>query len=100
MEMQSKWNDPKDCLSCKKADLLPENRAAWELYQIVRSQYITAGMDGTIIDINHSAIVDVLKLYQCYNTDTFEKILCLSHLDIMKIHKQRAAEYEKNKNKK
>lgn len=100
MEMQSRYNDPKDCISCKKASLLPENKAAWELYQIVRSQYITAGMDGSIIDINHCAVVEILKLYDCYDVDTFEKIIVLARLDINKINNMRAVEMERMKNKK
>lgn len=97
--MQSRYNDPKDCISCKKASLLPANKAAWELYQIVRSQFLTAGMDGSIIDINHCAVIEVLKLYDCYEVDTFEKIIFLTRMDIVKINKARAAEMEKVKNK-
>ena len=57
-------------------------------------------MDGAIIDINQCAVIDVLKLYKYYNTDTFEKIIFLARLDINKINRVRAAEVDKIKSKK
>ena len=41
---------------------MPENRAAYEVYMMTRSQYVTAGM-GQPVDISIPAVCDVMDRY-------------------------------------
>lgn len=99
--MQSKYNDTKDCSLCKPT-LLPANEVTWKLYQLVRYQWIVAGMDGTPIALNYASLGVVFRAYETDiedEKDVFEKIVFLSALDIAKISKARKAEYDKMKSK-
>lgn len=49
------------CDTCR-VDLMPENQEAAEVYQVVRGQVITAGMDGRVIDLNFPAVKIVMDL--------------------------------------
>lgn len=58
------------------------------MYQIVRSQWIVAGL-GTPIAINQATVLAVLNLYKVDDViDCFEKIVYLSQLDINKMNEK------------
>lgn len=80
----------RDCITCSKPTLLPENAEAYELFQLLRSQYNYVGMDAIPIGINYSIVIDILDLYGVVErVNCFEKIITLVHYDIDYINKNR-----------
>jgi len=90
-EIQKIANDIRDCSLCPKPDgLLPENINAYEIYLLVRTQFIVAGM-GDVIGLNYSAVLETIKLYiddDSERRDVFEKVVYLSQFDLKKIHEE------------
>ena len=65
-----------------------ENDDVLKVYNIVSGQVITAGMDGTVIDIKHSAILQVIDLYDIENKrKVFERVTWLFH-EVLKIQRE------------
>jgi len=66
------------CHTCR-VEPMPENEAAWKIFNINRYQLIVAGMDGQILDINHLTVYESMRLYKIKNRPRcFEKVLILS----------------------
>lgn len=58
--------------------ILPGNADAWGMYLRVQGQVITAGMDGTPIDLNYPAVFEIMRLYSVENMrECFEKVLVI-----------------------
>jgi len=56
-------------------DLHPNNQDAWEVYQYCQGQYIMSSA-GPPIDINMSAVIDVIDLLNIDNRlDCFERVV-------------------------
>ena len=69
---------------------MAENEDAWNIFNINRHQLIAAGMDGTIIDINHIPIYSAMGLYEIEDKrQCFEKVLLLAGWWIKKLNKKR-----------
>ena len=56
--------------------LLPENQEVGLIFTIVKNQWITAGADNMPIDMNISAIIEVMSLYEIKNLqEVFIRVL-------------------------
>ena len=62
------------CESCY-VELDIENRGVWRLYSLCRNQVLRAGMDGTVVGLNHTAVIETLRVYGEDNREMFENIL-------------------------
>lgn len=59
---------------------MPGNEDILNVYTAVRSQVRTAGMDGTVIDLDHNAMWTYMEKYGIENQlDVFEKVIGLFH---------------------
>lgn len=57
-----------------------ENDDVLKVYGIVSGQVITAGKDGTVVDLNHNALLGVMRLYKIQNRrSVFERVIQLFH---------------------
>lgn len=64
---------------------MPENQEAFELYQIVQSQYIV-GFGGPV-DINMSTVIDVMRLYRIEDKQAvFDKVVRAARAAIQAMH--------------
>ena len=75
-----RWDESK-CAGCL-ADLYPENRDAVKIYMLCFKQMIYAGMNGTPVDIKHSAVHEAMRLFKVENrAECFVKVLkCADHM--------------------
>jgi len=65
-----------------------ENDDVLKVYNIVSGQVITAGMDGTIIDLDHNAVHRDMELYKIENKcSVFERVVWLFH-QVLKIQRE------------
>jgi hypothetical protein len=56
--------------------LLPENETAGFVFSVVKDQWITAGASNMPVDINVTAIMEVINLYEIPNPqDVFRQVL-------------------------
>lgn len=90
--MQAQAGDKRDCALCPKPEeLFPDNIPAYQIYLIVRNQFIVAGL-GEVIGINQSSVLETIKLYiadEEERKDVFEKVLYLSQFDMNELAKAR-----------
>ena len=57
-----------------------ENDDVIKVYNLVSGQVITAGMDGTVIDLDYNAVLRVMELYDIPNKrEVFERVVGLFH---------------------
>jgi hypothetical protein len=78
--------DPDPSL-CPVPELLPANVIPMEIFQLVRDQYIVAGL-GTVVGINKVAVIEVMRLYSgCIDDplECFEKCCVLASIEIAHI---------------
>lgn len=76
-----------DLSKCPVPQLLPSNVIPMEIFQLVRDQYIVAGL-GSVIGINKVALIEVIKLYGDYIDDPitcFEKCCVLAAMEVAHI---------------
>ena len=84
LKAQFEADDVRDCGVCLKPTMFPENIVPYQMYQLVNSQWIVAGM-GEPLALNYATVLSVLGLYIDDKEDlidVFEKIVYLSQLDL------------------
>lgn len=91
MRVEQRCGNPHpDINKCPVPILQPDNEIAWELFQLVRGQFIVAPMGG-IVGINLVAVLGVLDLYKDSLDDkieTFEKLVYLCQAETMRIQEK------------
>ena len=90
-------NDDPDPSKCPVPELLPANVTPVEIFQLVRDQYIVAGL-GSVVGINKVALIEVIRLYGDMiddQVDCFEKGCILAQLEVIRI--QEISEQEQKK---
>lgn len=88
-----------DISKCPVPRLLPANVIPMEIFQLVRDQYIVAGL-GTVVGINKVAVIEVIKLYGDIiddPVDCFEKCCVLAQLEVHHIQEMSKKEEAKHK---
>lgn len=71
--------------------MLPDNNVAYQMYELVSSQWIIAGM-GEPVALNYSTVLSVLQIYiknEDEIKDCFDKIVFLSQLDLKLLRKKK-----------
>jgi len=61
------------CEGCY-VELYIENKRIWKLYTLCQNQVLRAGMDGTVVGLDHNAVIETLKIYG-EGLQMFEEIL-------------------------
>jgi len=76
MELYEASDEEPPCERCH-VELWPENRRVWRLFSLCRNQVLRAGMDGTVVGVNHTAVLGDIALYVKPEEvkDVFEEIL-------------------------
>lgn len=50
------------CEGCY-VELSAENKRTWKFYSLCHNQVLTAGMNGTVVGLDHKAVIETLLLY-------------------------------------
>lgn len=62
-------------------ELLPENEKSWNIFMACQDQVRRAGMDGTIVGLDYTAVIAILGLYgEGENKELFEDIKMCSKI--------------------
>lgn len=86
-----------DPAKCPVPELLPANVIPIEIFQLIRDQYIVAGL-GTVVGINKVALLGVIDLYRNLiddPIDCFEKCCILAQIEVTHIQERSEAETKK-----
>jgi len=74
-ELKALYSKEPDCAECMP-EIMPENADAIRIWGLVKDQVITAGMDGTVIALNHLALWEAIDRFKIeLPLNCFQKVL-------------------------
>lgn len=79
-------------------EIFPENWDAVQVYLACQTQWIVGGMDGSIVGLNYQSVELVMRLKECQNFDTLQRVQVMESEMLDLFRKKRNARSNKASN--